>query len=1006
MRIIPYRKVSDLDMRLKEFLGKDVHFVVPSRRDREWWKARIGLREFGLNEESETRLWNWEDLYNDLCEFFKLPRLRQIDPPDHRLILSHSVAGLLKEQHELLKLWPGLARPGFLDILSDDIRELINEDVSVEQLSVTVLNEKATSKVLPELYRRYLEYLSQNSLMDSAQIPIQARILLESASEDWAKDKAFVFVGFMSFTHGQLNLVRRLEELCQDVVVLKPATELKNFMDATQQLEGPIWEKEPPVVPGRIVSFCASEFALEPEAIARELALWHAGEGFLPVSANEPFPGFGAIGMMVPRPRAASVEAALRRYRIPYSPVRGRSIAQTLLGTVLSPLWVAWIQGLEAYETALLLAQPCLAGFDFSIDDAVLAGPRGIKGWEAYLAYKEKSVEKGADKKLYKRATKAFKALVKFCRTIEKGCSPVGLLAALHDFVTVPGLWLDALASFPLSNPDLDESLREMASSAAEVEAKRLALRELQPDLGAAGDTVLKGKEAIDFLRNWSEDTLIQTSPPIGGAVALYTGPPPILASHSVWIMTDVTQKNWPGIIRSSPLLDVEERELMSEVSAYLPSIHDKRTQKEALFRRLLQMGDSLTVTSCAATDQEGRPAGVTPFMESFIADMKLWERIEAPIASIANLMPRDGAHYFPAIEVGASEQTERGIPVVRTGRSNDNQAEEPEKYRLPVSELQGLLDCPLRYWLRRCAKLKERNLSLLNSAEAGQLTHKIWETVWRRRAETNAPLTRLTAEEWKRALSLDDCYIPFRHLLSDRRLVRHLKNMEFHVLRLARRQQDILDRLTRSDLTHTRLYLEEEMTLTYELDDVVFTGRCDRVELLNDRHIVITDYKLGKSASYEKQLSRLNSRRYLSTEYAVFRHGLQLSAYALMYGAQYPHHRISGVGYLGHKDGTLTGTFESPLVECYLPDKKSGSSAKEGIMAERMEEAQEAMRCAAAILKSRRYEPCYIADSCRYCDMKGVCRKGELRGEALRGIEENEGDAEGYDEKYEKLAD
>ena len=26
-------------------------------------------------------------------------------------------------------------------------------------------------------------------------------------------------------------------------------------------------------------------------------------------------------------------------------------------------------------------------------------------------------------------------------------------------------LWLDALASFPLSNPDLDDSLREMASS-------------------------------------------------------------------------------------------------------------------------------------------------------------------------------------------------------------------------------------------------------------------------------------------------------------------------------------------------------------------------------------------------------------------------------------------------------------------------------------------------------------------------------------------------------------
>jgi RecB family exonuclease len=973
-------------------LGKAARFVVPSRRDRDWWRLRAGLRDFGL-EGDDPHLWNWEDLYNDLCAFLDLPPLRQIDPPDHRLILSHVVSEFLREEAfkkqgpSLLELWPGLARSGFLDVLSDDIRELINEAVSVEQLSVTQADDKPTSEVLPRLYERYLVYLRENRLLNSAQIPLAARELLEEGgSAHWAQDKIFAFVGFMSFTHGQLTCLNKIEEFCrEEVIIFKPAAELENFQDATRQLAGGrTWVDDPPPAAGKVVSLSASEHSLEPEMVARALALWHGGTGFLSENGGA-FPGFGAIGMSVPAPRLAAMEAALRRYRIPYSLARGRSIDQTLLGTTLRNLWTTWIQGLDPYDTALLLAQPCLAGADFAVDAAVRAGPRGVQGWKDYLEQMENNTKDPRKKRNAVKAFRAFKALTRFCRTMERGAPPANLFRALHIFLSVPGLWADALTDFPTNSPDLDDSLRELAASASEVEAKYLSLRELLPDLGAAGKITLKGKEAMDYLSSWSEDTRVQASPPVGGAVVLHVGPPPILASYPVWIMTDVTQKNWPGIIRSSPLLDAPEREAMAAASAYLPSIHDKHMQKEALFRRLLQTGDVLTITSRSETDEEGRPSNGTSFMEPFIADMKLWQHVEAPRVGIGDLMPGGGGGHFSDIEVDVSEKSERGMPVAHDGAKTDP--------RLPVSSLYELLDCPLRYWLKRHARLKERDTSLFSDAEAGRLTHALWESVWRRWQETRRPLPLLVDEEWKMISSpssssssslpesAEDYYSLFDRLLRDRRLVRHRESMKFYVARLAQVQQGVLDRLEAQGLRHSSICAETELK-PYEVGGAAFTGRCDRVEVFDDSCAVIIDYKWGRSASYEKKLPDLLSRRYLSTQYEVFKYGLQLSAYALMYAAAHPEHRVVGVGFLGHKDGGLTGTFEYPVTECYLPGKKSAS------IETRANEVLEALNCAAAILKSRRYEPCYIAESCRYCDVKGICRKGELRGDSLSTAE------------------
>lgn len=969
MRIIPYRKVSALDVLLKELRTPEARFVVPSRRDREWWKVRAGRFEFGLTLKEEDTLWNWEDVYADLCSFFEIEPLRQIDPPDHRLILSYIVKKHLRAYPDLLKDWPGIARQGFIDLLSDDIRELLNEAVSEEQLEAALENEKTTSKVLPALYRSYTAYLAQNRLMDSAQIPTMAQKLLQKKGlESWLNGKHFVFVGFLSFTHGQLEFIKTLLTQGAEMTILQPATDLSALQDAAKQMENAQLDALDDSS-GKLIALCVSDYSLETEALARLLALWHTGES-LPEKNDEPFPGFENIAVMIPPKRLNALEASLHRYRIPYTLARGRSLDQTLFGKSLTSLWLAWTQGLETQETALALGQACLAGFAFSIDEAIKSGARGLKGWESYLKSLDEKAVTIRERKNAKRAFKALKTTARFFHTVDKGTTPINLFKALFAFISTPDLWMDALSAITEHAPDLDESLRETAFSIMEVEKKCLALQELQPDLGEASEAILSGKEAFDYLQNWSKDTLIQPSPSIVGAMMVYTAPPPILASYRAWIMTDITQRDWPGIINSSPLLDIHEREAVKACSAYLPSLHDKRLQKEALFRRMLQTGETLTMVYRSATDEEGRPTGTTAFLSSFLSDNPSWRYSEPPAIGMPQLLPQPGGLYFPEIEViDNSEQEQYRVPVLNDERPG---------LRLAVSDLYDLLDCPMRYWLRRNARLREREQKIWSDADAGRFTHKLWENIWRRRIETGTPLSLLALEEWQEALRVPEAYSPFASMLKDRRFERHRSYLQFYMERLALLQDQILQRLSETGLKHSKLLLEDELLLEWNTNGVTFSGRCDRIEIFENRCAVIIDYKMGKSHSYEKKLSNLMQRRYLNTSFETFKHGLQLSAYALLYSSVTPEHTVSGVGFLGHRDGNLAGTFSPPYHQCYMPASSKSSSS----LSARIDEAQEALRCAADILKNGRYEPCYLSESCSFCDMKGICRKGKIQGE------------------------
>ena len=159
-------------------------------------------------------------------------------------------------------------------------------------------------------------------------------------------------------------------------------------------------------------------------------------------------------------------------------------------------------------------------------------------------------------------------------------------------------------------------------------------------------------------------------------------------------------------------------------------------------------------------------------------------------------------------------------------------------------------------------AGLRERSLELATAAEWGSLTHKFWERVWRRFGRGGEPFPETVEEEW-RSLSLsDEDYGAFGRLIRDRRLARALEVLRFRIRRLAALQTHILERLEQSGFRHRAVLLEDEAALSLDVDGVRFSGRCDRVEILEDGdgriHAVIMDYKAGRSVRYEEGMKDL----------------------------------------------------------------------------------------------------------------------------------------------------
>ena len=826
--------------------------------------------------------------------------------------------------------------------------------------------------LLPEVYSRYVDYLRNSGLLDSAQICTSA---VESLAKnpDWGKDLTLIFTGFLSFNHSQLELVKALEARCSQIIIIKPEANLERFHDAAAQFGRKIYA---PHSSGRIIELDITEPGLEPELIARNLALWSAGE----LKAWGEFPGFDAIGLMLQQGREDSFSQAFRRYGVPYDFMSGIPISQTLPGKILASLQNLSTQNFPAYETAILLTQPCFAGVHFPVMSAYRAGRTGLDDWEDYLADNEGEV--------FEDALKSIRAIRKFCNILQVMNTPLKLMQAFRDFLTAPDLWLER-EDKTADHPELDETTRLTASAIETIQHKVLTLEELLPDLGAVNDARLSSDKAYEFLLRWCRNTNTRAPVQVSNAVRIFTGQPPVLAAFPVWIMTGVTQRNYSGNITASPLLGNDERKKLDDLDTHLPSLTEKALQREAVFRRLIHTGETMTLISRPMLDDEGRPAAESPFMQNFCDDMAGTWRIEKAQDEPEGINILLGGDGFTFPEVDPKDRIDRKMPLITK-----------KAHAVGASDINELLLCPFLWWQKRLAKIYEQDSELATSADWGNMLHKYWECVWKTYSlDMNAPgqvFTLIASQEWRKLTGKDtpEEYSKFHRLLSDPRLRRKLSSIAWRVERLAKVQGGILDGLHDAGFVHREILLEETAHLKSHADGVTFLGQCDRIEILTaldgSRIAFIADYKTGAGESNEDSV-KIGSYWWDSKPLEKFTKGLQLSVYAALFedSENFSDVDLAGVYILGLESGKISGTFASSAEDIFKPYK---SQKFGGSIQTRIDEGNYSMACAVKVLERGDFSPVYGCDLCRFCHVKSLCRKGEFRAEA---IDDDSGDSD-----------
>ncbi len=961
MRTLSYNNRSDFDVIIhnlrQEFSGRELRFIVPSRKDKRLMPGH-----------NELITWTWQDVYENIVPPGN--RRRTLSPPDHLLILRKILKDSIINHSDKIESLPGVERAGFLSVLSSDIRELLNEGVSPEQLITNNESDNPAEFLLPEIYTEYMKYLETFGLLDSAQVYSAAFDSIRD-NQDWGKGLVIIFAGFLSFTHAQLELVKAIRDRCYDTIVIKPEANMRGFHDAGIQLGEQ--EKAQPSA-GSIIEISSAEPGLEPEIIARTLALWSAGK----FEAGGEFPGCGKIGLMIDEGREESFSESFARYGVPCTFRDGVTISRTLPGKILSSLRHLNARQFPTYDTAILWTQPCFAGSKFPVMSAYRSGRSGIDDWEKYLSERN-------DDPAFHTAMIAAHAVKKFCAFLNKEHTPSQIMNEFNAFLHTPGIWLereDNISPFP----ELDESMRMTASAIETVSEKVTALHELLPDLGRANDDKLKGDDAYNFLEDWCRNSHIRAPLQMSNSVQIFAGRPPVLTSFPVWIMSGVTQKSWSQTQKASPLLGNEERLRLNENGAFLPRTKEKAEQNEAVFRRLIMTGETLTIISRPLLDDEGRPVSASPFMKKFLDDMPGWKMKQQDSEGIKILLGADG-FTFPEIDAG--ENITRYTPCARSHSDSVN-----------ASDIQELLECPFLWYQKRKAGLFQPDPELVSPAAWGNLLHKYWESVWKiyrqDMAAKGTHFVSIAKSEWEKLSAVDDSYSEFSSLLRDPRLKRKIETLRFRALRLAVVQGRIIN-ILHKDYTHESILLEDEAHLEYELNGVKFFGKCDRIEILrgnDDSQIAfIADYKEGRKPSrdYDKGMNIESKFWRKEDEPESFKHGLQLSLYSAMFREKYKYD-VSGVYILGHEDGRVWGTFSgltAGMFKSFTPiDDKGKNIAPDTDIAGRVSEGQYAMECAVRLLKGGEFMPDYDSDKCRHCGITSICRKGEFRGEMTEDSE------------------
>ena len=947
IHIIPYNYVSELNHHIQNLINLNLNlkFVVPSRKDKNWFPV------------SSFDLWTWNDIYSDISSLSGSKLKKVLSPPDHFLILDSILKDVFADYPDKIQNLPGVTRSGFLEIISSDLRELMNEAVSPSKLSHIPDSNNPSEFLLPDVYKNYLQYLYNYDLIDSSQICSETLYEIKN-NLAWGKDLSFVFTGFMSFNHSQLELLNALQDRCKEIFILKPEANLKDFHDANMQFFG--LNADYMKFSGKILEIPVAEPSLEPEVIARYLAL---------NSYN-----FDDIGIVISNGSEAAFSEAFDRYNIPYDFVEGVQINRTLPGKILFSIRNLLSRNFPAYETAMLLTQPCFAGAKFPVLKAYRSGISGLDNWENFLSALPQDL-------VIQRALLSIQAIKKFCRALSKKNTPRNIIKAFHEFLTNEDLWLLNLDVYNF--PQLDEALRLTQSAIQTVAEKLLALDEFLPDLGSVKDKKFSGDEAFNLLEIWCKNSYTRSHIQISNAIRIFIDRSPVLSHFKIWIMTNVSQKSWSANINSSPLLGNSEREKLAANKTFLPMTADKAAQKEALFRRMILTGEDLTIISRPELDNKGRPLAESTFLKNFLEDMKNWQHNKLNSEGIKVLLSNDD-FIFPDID--PTEKLSRNIPKINI-KANF----------VGASDINELLGCSFLWWMKRRAKLFEQTLNIVSDFDWGNMLHKFWECVWKRyRLHLNSSgsiFIEIANQEWKKLVTADDDnYKNFSKLVKDFRLARRLNGVKFRTYRLIQVQADIIDKMYAYGYKHEKILLEEEAHLKDKMGKIKFFGQCDRIEILitpkHKKIAFIIDYKTGSGENYERPM-KISDYKWNNLKYydrlEKFSHGLQLSVYAALFLGDYnPDINLAGVYILGLEDGKISGSFSGDELKLFSDHKSNKFNEK---IIDRINEGIYAMKCAENILNKGEFIPEYKSNLCRFCHIKSICRKGEFKGDLLESL-------------------
>ena len=913
-----YAKLSSLKQALAAYASPDrakLVYMLPSKSNEDLLLDM--LRGKGDYFDSKPEVWSWQDLYRALVP--EETRRRCVDPPDHNLALRYVIEKTVSDYDVRgIALPPGVREKNFVLPLGYAINELMLEDVGPESLCSPDDDDVSRPALLRSFYAAYKSYLAENGLADNSDIPSLTSGALSSSLPAPMAGRTLCFVGFMSFTGAQLKLLKGLEDLGLKMAFFVPDPDMRGFRDAVAQL-GAL-----PANAGMdricVEKTVAPDPYSEYEWVAQTIAASEENDD---------------VGVMVPAERLARLTRALRRHGIPWQIRSEVTVRDSAAAEFAARAWEVHKSGWPPLGASHLL-RSAAAGVEIDPARLVAVMPEGLDAWKDFLASDA-------------NAAQILARIEAFCALLsdEDGHTPQELLLGFAALCG-GGEWENRLAAEIGDDAELDTAIREIASSRLEISSKINMLEDVLPALGEASSLRFSGDDAMGFLLSWAGEAALALPPKMTGAVSVYVSPPPILAHHDLWIMTDVDANRFPGPESGQSMLDDSLRERLNggcgEYS-HLPTLHEKRRQKEALFRRMLAAGERATVVFRSALSDSGEPVEESAFLkpESF-PDASRWmltERTE-------NMPEQDRTRAIESID-----RDTRPRAIRETARET--------KLRIPLSGIDTLLDCPFAWWCGAARfDIVDEPRYIIDRMSLGSLMHAIWKRVTA--AVTFDQKTHRSAllSGW------DDITASLRGVfpvLSDSRPAATLGVLKKNMLGVA----DILDRATaKAEAAGMRvLWTETEMPLPkLELEHAVFTGRADRVDFWawpGGEGAVIYDYKTGSGSRYAKRL-----------QLACYAASLQASGVT-----------VAGFCYLCHGDGKTPGAWSPEIGPIFAATAKFDSCA------DKMTDALERMREIDMTLPEEKFEARYDSKSCARCDYSVLCRRGEVRAES--GIEDLE---------------